>query len=159
MLKHKLPRRFSAARVSLLIVMLVTMTGQRKPPVDYDVTTPRNFLGYDIGQDYKLTPYQTHELKGEGVRQGIVEYMHELERTSERVHVIEYGKTELGKPMILTIVTSEENWAQINNLKGILRKLADPRQVASDEEARFLAEQGRRSTGSAPPSLDRAYQP
>ncbi len=145
MLKHKLPRRFSAAlSIVLLIVMLVTMTGaSASSPVDYDVTTPRDFLGYDIGQDYKITPYQTHELKGEGVRQGIVEYMHELERTSARVHVIEYGQSEMGKPMILTIVTSEENWAQIDNLKGILRKLADPRQVVSDDEARFLAEQGK----------------
>lgn len=143
--KHKLPRRYSAAlSIVLLTVMLVTMTGANaSSPVDYDVTTPRDFLGYDIGQDYKLTPWQTHELKGEGVRQGIVEYMHELDRTSPRVHVIEYGKTELGKPMILTVVTSEENWAQIDNLKGIIRKLADPRQVASDDEARFLAERGK----------------
>ena len=112
-------------------------------PVDYNVTTPHDFFGYDIGQDYKLTPWQTREIPGEGMRKGIVEYAHELERTSDRVHVFEYGHSEENRPMILTVITSPANWAQIDNLKGILNKLADPRQVSSDDEARFLAEQGK----------------
>ena len=143
--KHRMARRWGAAlSLLLLITMLTTMVGaQAATPVDYNVTTPRAFFGYEIGQDYKLTPWQTQELTGEGLRKGIVDYAHELERTSDRVHVFEYGKTEMGKPMILTVVTSDENWAQMDSLKGILAKLADPRQVANDDEARFLAEQGK----------------
>ena len=45
--------------------------------------------------------------------------------------------------MILTVITLPQNWAQMDNLKGILRKLADPRQVASDDEAKFLAQRGK----------------
>ena len=70
------------------------------------------------------------------------------------------GQTEMGKPMILTVVTSPENWAEMDSLKGILAKLADPRQVANDDEARFLAEQGKAvywiERGDP---LDRAHQP
>ena len=64
--KHKLTRRFSTVlSVVLLTVMLMTMTGaSASTPVDYNVTTPREFLGYEIGQDYKLTPYLAHELPG-----------------------------------------------------------------------------------------------
>jgi|GEM_PF-876081 len=143
--KHRTARRWGAAMsLLLLITMLTTMVGaQAASPIDYNVTTPRAFFGYDIGQDYKLTPWQTEELPGEGLRKGIVDYAYELERTSNRVHVFQYGQSEMGRPMILTVVTSPENWAQIDNLKGILAKLADPRQVASDDEARFLAEQGK----------------
>jgi hypothetical protein len=143
--RQRLPRRWSVVLSFLLLTtLLTTMVGaQASIPVDYNVTTPRAFFGYDIGQDYKLTPWQTHVLTGEGVRKGIVEYAHELERTSNRVHVFEYGKTEMGRPMILTVVTSPENWAKIDSLKGILAKMADPRQVANDDEAKYLAQQGK----------------
>ena len=133
----------------LTIILLATAGAQaattRAPaaPVDYSVTTPREFFGYDIGQDYKLTPWQTKEIPGEGLRKGIVEYAHELERTSDRVRVFEYGKSEEGRPMILTVIASPESWAQIDDLKGILRKLADPRQVASDAEAKALVARGK----------------
>jgi hypothetical protein len=146
MVKRKdLTRRASALlTLILLATVLVTVAGAHAAsPIDYNVTTPRDFLGYDIGQDYKLTPWQTHELVGEGLRKGIVEYAHELERTSNRVHVFQYGTTEMGRPMILTVITSPENWAQMDNLKGILHKLADPRQVATDDEAKWLANQGK----------------
>jgi hypothetical protein len=133
----------------LMIILMATAGAQaaatRAPaaPVDYSVTTPREFFGYDIGQDYKLTPWQTKEIPGEGLRKGIVEYAHELERTSDRVRVFEYGTSEMGRPMILTVVTSPENWAQMDDLKGILRKLADPRQVQSDAEAKALVARGK----------------
>ena len=56
--KQRLSRRCGAAMsVVLLITMLTTLTGaQAATPVDYNVTTPRAFFGYEIGQDYKLTP-------------------------------------------------------------------------------------------------------
>jgi hypothetical protein len=134
----------------LLIVLLASSVGAqagttRAPaaPIDYSVTTPRDFFGYDIGQDYKLTPWQTKEIPGEGLRKGIVNYAHELERTSDRVRVFEYGKSEEGRPMILTVIASPESWAQIEDLKGILRKLADPRQVQSDAEAKALVARGK----------------
>jgi hypothetical protein len=141
-----------ATLLSLLLLagMLASVAGTaaaptRQPdaPVDYNVTTPRAFFGYDLGQDYKLTPWQTRELQNEGLRKGIVDYAQELARTSNRVHFMQYGVSEEGRPMILSVITSPENWAQIDNLKGILAKLADPRQVASDEEAKFLASQGK----------------
>ncbi len=134
----------------LLIVLMVSSAGAqagttRAPaaPVDYGVTTPREYFGYDIGQDYKLTPWQTKEIPGEGVRKGIVDYAHELERTSDRVRVFEYGTSEMGRPMILTVIASPESWAQMDDLKGILRKLADPRQVMSDAEAKSLVARGK----------------
>jgi hypothetical protein len=149
--RNRMRRRIGALLSLLLLAVLLMSAGgttaapNRLPatPVDYNVTTPRAFFGYDIGQDYKLTPWQTRELEGEGMRKGIVDYAHELERTSARVRVFEYGHSEEGRPMILTVVTSPENWAQMDNLKGILGKLADPRQVSSDEQARWLASQGK----------------
>ncbi len=38
------------------------------------VTTPVQFFGYNLGEDYKLTPWQTREVPGQGMRKGVVEY-------------------------------------------------------------------------------------
>ena len=160
--KHRLSRRWGGAlSLLLLVTLLTTLVGaQAATPVDYNVTTPRAFFGYDIGQDYKLTPWQTQEVSGEGLRKGIVEYAHELERTSDRVRVFEYGTTEMGRPMILTVVTSPENWAEMDSLKGILAKLADPRQVANDDEARYPGRTGQgRLLAERSHPFDRTYQP
>ena len=149
--RKRLTRRVGTVAILLLLTAMllgaasIGASPNRLPaaPVNAAVTTPRDFFGYDIGQDYKLTPWQTHALQGEGVRKGIVEYANELQRTSPRVRVFQYGTTEEGRPMMMTVITSPQNWAQIDDLKGILRKLADPRQVASDAEAKFLAERGK----------------
>lgn len=114
----------------------------RKLP-DPKVTTPKAFFGYNIGDDYKLTPWLSRELKGEGARQGVVDYDRELQRTSSRVRVFPDGTSEMGKPMVLTVITAPENWARIDQYKAINKKLADPRQVASDDDARILAAQGK----------------
>jgi hypothetical protein len=143
--RKKLIRRTGTLLTVLMLITVSTLvTGaQATAPVDKHVTTPKDFLGYDIGDQYQLTPWQTHQMPDGTTRTGIVEYAYELQRTSNRVRVFQYGKSEMGKPMILTVVTSPKNWAQMSKLKSILKKLADPRQVASDDEARYLASQGK----------------
>jgi len=115
----------------------------KKIPPDPKVTAPKSFFGYDIGDDFKLTPWSARDLPGEGPRKGITDYDRELERTSNRVRVFPNGTTEMGRTMMLTVITAPENWAKIDQLKAINKKLADPRQVASDDEARSLARQGK----------------
>ena len=103
----------------LLAATLVSAAGTGAAnPVDPRVTAPRDFFGYDIGEDGKLTPWQTRELGNQGMRKGIVEYAYELQRTSNRVRVFEYGKTEMGRPMILTVITAPNNWAQDGQVQG-----------------------------------------
>ncbi len=143
--RKKLIRRASTLLTVLMLITVSTIvTGaQATAPADPRVTTPKAFLGYDIGEQYQLTPWQTHQMPDGTVRKGIVEYAYELQRTSNRVRVFQEGTSEMGRPMILTVITAPNNWAQIDKLKAIQRKLADPQQVASDDEARFLASQGK----------------
>jgi hypothetical protein len=141
-------RRYGLISVLVLISMLLGVSwtasdASAQKPVIGNVTTPKAFFGYDIGQDYKVTPWQTQEQTGEGLKKGCVEYMRELERTSNRVRTFEYGVSEMGKPMVLMVITSPQNWAQMDKNKEILNRLADPRKVASDDEARALAAEGK----------------
>jgi hypothetical protein len=130
--------------VSLLALSLsAQQSSMKKAPPNPKVTTPKAFFGYSLGDDYKLTPWMSRVLPGEGPRKGIVDYDKELQRTSNRVRVFPDGTSEMGRPLVLTVITSPENWAKIDKYKAINKKLADPRQVASDDEARLLAEQGK----------------
>jgi hypothetical protein len=112
-------------------------------PLDPNVTTPLQFFGYNLGTDYKLTPWTSHDVPSQGPRKGVYDYTYELQRTSPRVHTIEMGKSTLGRPMVYMVITSPENWAKINELKLINNKLADPRLISSDAEARALATAGK----------------
>jgi hypothetical protein len=91
----------------------------------------------------QLTPWQTREVPGYGVRKGILDYLYELERTSNRVRVFPYGTSTEGRPMVYAVISSPQNWAQVDKYLAINDKLADPRQIASDEEALALAKQGK----------------
>ncbi|MDD5541612.1 MAG: M14 family zinc carboxypeptidase [Acidobacteriia bacterium] len=98
-------------------------------PASSTVTCPEKFLGYIIGTPKKLT----HIDKING-------YMRELERTApKRVRVLSIGKSEEGREMIAVVVTSEENLAKIDELRGITAKLSDPRKLTDDEAGKLVA--------------------
>jgi hypothetical protein len=138
-----LPALLIFAGLPLLSGGAAQVTQNRSLPPDPQVTTPKAFFGYNIGDDYQLTPWLSRELAGQGARKGVVDYDRELQRTSNRVRVFPIGTSEMGRPLQLTVITSPENWAQIEKYKSINKKLADPRQIASDSEARALAAQGK----------------
>ncbi len=140
---QKFAHRVAMLVFAVIVVLSANAVPQADTTPDPKVTTPKAFFGYNIGDDFKLTPWQSRTLPGEGPRKGIIDYDSELQRTSKRVRVFPNGTSEMGKPMVLTVITSPENWAQIEKYKSINKKLADPRQVTSDQEAKLLAQQGR----------------
>ncbi|MFI5175928.1 MAG: M14 family zinc carboxypeptidase [Terriglobia bacterium] len=98
-------------------------------PASSTITAPDKFLGYVIGTPKKLT----HVDK-------INAYMRELERTApKRVKVLSIGKSEEGREMIAVVVSSEENMARLDELRGITAKLADPRKISDDEAKKLIA--------------------
>jgi len=96
-----------------------------------DIPTPAEFLKLDIGADRVLADYRQ-----------IRSYFAELDRLSPRVKVLELGKTTLGEPMIMAILSSEKNIADLPRLKEIARKLSDPRGL-TDAEIEALTGEGR----------------
>src|SRR5258708_24861450 len=79
------------------------------------VPTPSGFLKLKIGEDRVLADYRQ-----------IVSYFQELERDSPRVKVETLGKTTLGEPMIMAVITSAGNMKNLERIKEVSRKLADP---------------------------------
>ncbi len=97
-------------------------------PASKTVPTPKDALGYIAGAAGKL-PYS-----GEVYR-----YMRMVERASPRVKVYSIGTTIEGREMIAVAVSSEQNMAKIEENRGKLAKLADPRKInLNDEEAQKI---------------------
>jgi hypothetical protein len=95
------------------------------------ITSPREQFGHDIGDDYFLVNYTQW-----------VDYLHKLDRESERMTVMEIGKTAEGRPQYTAIVTAPENHRRLAQLKGLNRRLALAEGL-TDEQARQLARDAR----------------
>jgi hypothetical protein len=95
------------------------------------VTTPRQHFGFDIGDDYQLATYTE-----------FFAYWQTLDRESDRMRVVEIGRTAEGRPQLMAIITSPENHTRLDRYREISRRLALAEGL-TDEEARALAKEGK----------------
>ena len=95
------------------------------------ITTPREALGHDFGDDYFLANYQA-----------IAAYWRTLERESPRLKVVSMGKTAEGRDQLMAIVTSPENHRNLEKYRAISARLAHAEGL-TDDEARKLAAEGK----------------
>ncbi|MCW4050260.1 MAG: M14 family metallopeptidase [Candidatus Bathyarchaeota archaeon] len=95
------------------------------------IPAPEEHLGYLVGTDRKLADWPE-----------IVEYYMKVAEASPRVTVKDLGKTTEGNPFLLAIITSEENMANLDELRKIQLRLSNPEGL-SDEEANELIEKGK----------------
>jgi hypothetical protein len=59
------------------------------------------------------------------------------------VRIQEFGKTTLGKPMIVAFISAPENIRNLDKLKQNNQRLADPRTIKTDAERDSLIQQGK----------------
>jgi hypothetical protein len=95
------------------------------------ITTPKQHFGFNIGDDYHLATYTQ-----------FVEYWQKIDRESERMRVVEIGKTAEGRPHLMAIITSPENHKRLERYKEIARRLALAEGL-TDDQARALAREGK----------------
>jgi hypothetical protein len=105
----------------------VTPTANPSP----SVPTPESVLGHKPGDDFYLANYDESR-----------EYFRILAATSNRIKIINVGKTTRGLDWEIAIISSPENLANLDKYKDIERKLADGRRLTPDE-AHALAKQGK----------------
>ena len=110
-----------------LIITLVATLGLSQNKI----TTPKEFIGFNPGDDYYLANYTQY-----------AEYLKKLSLESDRISYKGIGMTAEGNPMFMAVITSPENQRKLNRYKEISRKLALAEGL-TDEEARSLAAEGR----------------
>lgn len=116
---------------SLILVLAVLAPAFAQRAAAPKITTPKEQFGHEIGADYVLVNYTQY-----------VDYLHKLDRESDRMTVVEIGKTEEGRPELMAIVTSPENHRKLAQFKEINRKLALADGLG-EGEARQLARDGK----------------
>jgi hypothetical protein len=95
------------------------------------ITAPKQQFGFNIGDDYQLATYTQ-----------FVEYWQKLDKESDRLKVVEIGKTAEDRPQLMAIVTSPQNHKNLDRYKEIARRLAQAEGL-TDEQARALAREGK----------------
>jgi hypothetical protein len=110
-----------AAALAVLVALAQLGAGAQAPTT---ITPPKASLGFEIGDDYQLANYTQ-----------LSAYWKTLERESDRIRVVEYGRTSEGRPMLMAIVTSPGNLKNLDRYRGIARRLALAEGL-SDEQVR-----------------------
>ncbi|WP_312219433.1 M14 family metallopeptidase [Brevundimonas sp.] len=95
------------------------------------LTTPLEAFGHEVGADYHLITYTQFE-----------RYLHTLAGQSDRMKLMEIGKSSEGRTQYLSVVSSPQNLANIDRYQEIARRLAKAEGV-SEDEARALAAEGK----------------
>ena len=100
-------------------------------PALFAQTPPEEFLGHQVGADRKLADYGQ-----------IQAYFRLLDRESSKLKLLEIGTSTLGKPMIMAVITAEENMARLDQYRETAHKLKMARGL-TDEDARRMAGEGK----------------
>jgi hypothetical protein len=95
------------------------------------VLSPEEFFGFKPGTNRELINYEK-----------LIEYLNIIDLKSDRVKMIEIGKSPFGKPMYICFISSPENIASLDELKKLNKRLAlDPE--IPEAERNKLTDQGK----------------
>src|ERR1035441_5534683 len=95
------------------------------------VTSPKEALGFNIGDDYQMANYTQLEA-----------YWKKLASESDRMKLVGIGQTAEGRPQYMAIITSPENFKKLDRYREIARRLALAEDL-TDEQAHALAAEGK----------------
>lgn len=95
------------------------------------VPSPVAFLGHEVGADQRLCNFTD-----------LMRYFRAVEAASERVRLVEIGKSSYGQTMVMAVITSPANHARLETLRGIAQRLCRARDV-DRAVAQQLADEGR----------------
>ncbi len=96
--------------------------GQSPPP-------PKEILGFEVGADYHLATYEQ-----------AITYFKLLEKMSDRIKLFDVGKTSMGQTMTYAVISTPENLKNLDNYKGIARRLTMAKGLSGDAAAKLARE-------------------
>src|SRR5581483_1179856 len=116
---------------TLWLVLLLSSFVSAAGLAQSKVTSPKEHFGFNIGDDYQLANYTRLEA-----------YFKKLAQESDRMKLLEIGKSAEGRTMYVAIITSPENHKKLDRYREISRRLALAEGL-TDEQARALAAEGK----------------
>ena len=119
-----------ALKFYLTGILLIFILSISSNAFTQDIPDPESYFGFKPGADYKMIRWDK-----------IVSYFKILDEKSSSIVVKDLGKTTLGNPFLLAIISSPENLSRLEKYKEISKKLAQGR--ISKEMAADLAKEGK----------------
>lgn len=111
--------------LTILLAVALSTTAQRK------TSSPKDIFGSNVTDDYFLATYTQYE-----------KYLKTVAAESDRIKLVEMGKTEEGRTQYMSIVSSPENLKNLARLKEISKKMAHAEGL-TEEQARALSKEGK----------------
>ena len=93
------------------------------------VPSPEQFFGFQMGADRKLANWDK-----------LHEYYQLLAKGTNKMKLVELGKTSEGRPYIALFISSPANLAKLDQYKQMNARLADPRGLAEAEAKKIVAD-------------------
>lgn len=118
-----IPRRIPALLLALAFILPAALAAAP--------TSPKAFFGHAVGDDYQMINYTR-----------LAAYWKKLDAESDRMTVVDIGRSEEGRTMIMAIISSPTNLRKLERYKTIARRLALAKDLG-DAEARRLAGEGK----------------
>ena len=116
--------RILSAFINVFLLANPTFSQNQKVP------SPESVFGFKVGTDYKLADYDQ-----------MLEYYDKLASASDRVKMIEIGKSVMGRPIKLMFISTKENLDKLDRWKTISGALA--RAKIPREEAEAMVKEGK----------------
>lgn len=118
---------------SALVALVLSVVGSSRPAAAQRPTlpTPQSSFGFRVGADHKLFDYEQS-----------VAYFRRMAAASNRIRLIDVGKTAFGRTFTVAVISSPENLARLDRIRRINMRIAHPDGL-TDALARQLAHQGK----------------
>ena len=129
MLAMKASTRSIRVLAVLLALLVAGASGAVHAQAPAALPTPEKFFGFQMGADRKLANWDK-----------LHDYYQLLAKGSDRLKLVELGKSSEGRPFIALFISSPANLARLEQLRQINAKLADPRGIPEAEVKKLVAD-------------------
>lgn len=94
---------------------------------DPDIPPPRSVLDFAVGERVATS-------------QQIAAYARRLAEASERVELVEYGRSFEGRPLVYLVISRPAHLARRDEIQDGMARLADPRETGPEEREQLIGE-------------------
>jgi hypothetical protein len=117
--------------VALFVALAVVVAVAPAVRSQSSVPSPESVFGFEPGADNKLATYDQ-----------VIDYFRKVDAASDRVVMVNAGRTSQGRTASFALVSSAANLTAIERYRVIAHRLARPDEL-TDDEARRLAAEGK----------------
>src|SRR5688500_15403535 len=93
------------------------------------IASPEHFFGFQMGADRKLANWDK-----------LHQYYQALAKASNKMRVVELGKSSEGRPYLAIFISSPANLAKLDHYRQLNARLADPRGLSEAEARKLVAD-------------------